>query len=603
MTTVETGAPSAPTTNRRASADLVLRVVVIVVVVLPVVAVLVTRIGRSYFPVQDPASIDLWVRDVFTSHTPLVGAYSRGFNHPGPLLFYALAPLSKLTGGATWATMVGAALVQGLGVVLLAWASYRRAGTAFMLLMLGALGLAYTGLDNLGQFTHAWNPYAALPYFALFLVLVWAVALGNRWSIVGALAAGTFVVQCHVGYSPLVLVALVWAAILVVVGRRTQPDDAPRWSVVLGCSAGALVALWLPPVIQELRDRPGNLTALWDFFREGGDTIGLRAGAGLLATEFRIFPPWLGGGETYGFGTGNASPSSPWWLLIPAALLVLGWLAARRTGRRADQRLVELAALMTVVGVLALSRLTIDPLPYVFYWRVVLATFVVGASGWAIAHAVAGAVPDEWASWPRRVGVVVALVAVVWGFGAQTVDVLNHTDAIEGIEAASADAYAQVRAQGLPQQPVLVRALGSTVAGFDQGLIDALDRDGVPVRVDRQYGYHFGDQRTAAPADVGEIWYVAEEGRYVSLTPELPGARLVASSSPLSRADEHELRGLQFFDLMTRQQFPDGVPGLTNQQVQRITELNHEVAASGSCRCAIVAFPADQAPDLPFSIG
>ena len=39
------------------------------------------------------------------------------------------------------------------------------------------------------------------------------------------------------------------------------------------------------------------------------------------------------------------------------------------------------------------------------------------------------------------------LVAIVWGFGAQTLDVLNHTDAIEGIEAASANAYAQVREQ------------------------------------------------------------------------------------------------------------------------------------------------------------
>ena len=340
----------------RASSDLVLRVVVLVVVLLPVVAVLVTRVGRSYFPVQDRASIDLWVRDVFTSDTPLVGAYSRGFNHPGPAYFYALSPLSKLFGGATWATLVGAALVQGAGVMLLAWAAFRRAGTAFMLLMLGALGLAYLGLDDLGQFTHAWNPYAAIPFFVLFLVLVWAVAVGNRWSVVGALAAGTFVVQCHVAYTPLVLVTLVWAAARAVVERRTTAGNAPRWSVVLGCSAAALFVLWLPPVIDELRDRPGNLSALWDFFLESGDAIGLRAGAGLLATEFRVLPPWFGGNESYGYGTGNASPSSVAWLLIPAALLVLGWLAARRSGRLVDQRLVELAALACVTGVVALSR-------------------------------------------------------------------------------------------------------------------------------------------------------------------------------------------------------------------------------------------------------
>lgn len=606
--------------RRRVSPDLVLRVVALVVVLAPVVAVLVTRVGRSYFPVQDRASIDLWARDVFTGDTPLVGAYSRGFNHPGPAYLYALAPLSKLTGGAPWATLVGAALVQGAGVVLLAWASFRRAGTAFMLLVLGALGVAYLGLDDLGQFTNAWNPYAAIPFFVLFLVLVWAVATGNRWSVVGALAAGTFVVQCHVGYAPVVLVASAWAGVLVVVQHRRGPDGAPRWSKVLGCSAAVLALLWLPPVVQELRDRPGNLSALWSFFRNGGDAIGLRAGAGLLATEFRVLPPWFGGTETYGYSTHNALPSSVAWLLVPTTLLVLGWLAARRSRRHTDQRLVELAALMCVTGTLALSRLTIEPLPYAFYWRVLLATFTVAACGWSIARAL----PSAWAPWPRRAGLAAAFVAIGWGFGAQTVDVLEHTSHLSDIELASADAYAQVRAPGLPTGPVLVRALGNTFGGFDQGLIDALDRDGVPVRVDRRYGYHFGDQRAADPSDVAEVWYVSEEGRYTTLLPELPGARLVAASSPLSRADERELRELQgtaadafraaghddlvdaldnrFFDLLVQRELPDGVPGLTNAQVRRITELNRAVGATKSCRCVIVAFPADQDPDLPFTI-
>ncbi|HEY3673319.1 MAG TPA: hypothetical protein VGN51_20460 [Acidimicrobiia bacterium] len=622
MTTVETGAPDAPrTSHRRASENLVLRVVVLVVVLLPVAAVLVTRVGRPYFPLEDRASIDLWVRDVFTSHTPLVGAYSRGFNHPGPAYFYALAPLSKLFGGATWTTLVGAALVQGAGAVLLAWAAFRRAGTAFMLLMLGALGLAYIGLDELGQFTNAWNPYAAIPYFVLFLVLVWAVATGNRWSVVGALAVGTFVVQCHVGYTPLVAVMLVWAAVMVVLDRRAQPDTAPRWSMVLGASAATLFVLWLPPVIEEIRDRPGNLTAIWNYFTEGGGNIGLRAGAGLYGTEFRIIPPWLGGNETYGYGTHVASPSSAAWLVIPAVLLVVGWSAARRSGRRTDQRLVELAALGCVTGVVALSRLTIEPLPYTFYWRGLIATFTVAACGWAIAHAL----PNTWAPWPRRVGIAAALLAVAWGFGAQTVDVLEHTEHLSDTEAAAADVYAQVRAQGLPTRPVLIRALGVTFGGVDQGLIDALDHDGAPVRVDRQYGYHFGDQRTAAPSEVAEVWYVGEEGRYKTLLPELPGARVVATTTPLSRADERELRTLQreaidalraagrddlvdtvdnrLFELLMGEQFPNGVPGLSTVKVERIAELNRVVGASGSCRCVVVAFPADQDPKLPYTVG
>lgn len=612
--------PAAAGTRARVPTDLWLRITVLMIVMLPVAAVLVLRIGRPYFPLGDVASVDLRVRDVFTSSTPLVGAYSRGFDHPGPSLFYVLAPLSRLTGGATWATLVGAALVQCIGVLLLAWASFRRAGTSFMVLMLGVLGLTYLGLDSLGQFTHAWNPYAALPFFALFLVLAWSLALGRRWSLAGVLATGSFVVQCHVGYTLLVAAAVVWALIMLAVERRPA-REAPLWTPVLATSGLVVIALWLPPVIQEVRDRPGNLSALWHFFRDGGPALGVRSGAGLLGTEFRILPPWLGGNESYALGSGNALPSSAWWLLVPTALLVLGWLAARRSERRADQRLVELAALVGAVGVIAMSRVTIDPLPYVFYWRVVLATFIVAACGWAIGHAL----PAAWRPWPRRIGVAVALAAVAWGFGAQTVDVIDTRHHLEPPEAVISDAYAHVREQGLPTEPVLVRAVGTTLYGFDQGLIDALDREGAPVRVDRKYGYHFGDQRTASPDEVAEIWYVAEEGRYKALLPRLPGARVVASASPLSRADERELQQLQrdaadalqasghddlvaqldspFFDVVVQRQLPGGVHGLSESAVERITRLNREVTAIGACRCTIVAFPVDQDPHLPFSIG
>ena len=59
----------------------------------------------------------------------------------------------------------------------------------------------------------------------------------------------------------------------------------------------------------------------------------------------------------------------------------------------------------------------------------------------------------------------------------------------------------------------------------------------------------------------------------------------------------------QFFDLLTKQQFPNGVPGLDEAQIQRITELND---ASGGEQIVPVrdrGVPADQDPDLPFSIG
>ncbi len=100
---------------------------------------------------------------------------------------------------------------------------------------------------------------------------------------------------------------------------------------------------------------------------------------------------------------------------------------------------------------------------------------------------------------------------------------------------------------------------------------------------------------------------------------------MLATTSPLSRADERELSTLQrqaidalraagrgdlvdtvdnrLFELLMGEQFPNGVPGLGDAQVKRIAELNRAVGASGSCRCVVVAFPADQDPKLPFTIG
>jgi hypothetical protein len=141
--------------------DLWLAVLACCFVALPLVVVIATRAGRSYFPVGDAARIDLMVRDVFTAHTSLVGAYSRGFNHPGPLLFWLLAPLSLVSGHAAWATLVGGAPVQTIGIVAAGWLAYRRGGARFTLLILAMLALMYVALDHLA-FVSPWNPVIAL---------------------------------------------------------------------------------------------------------------------------------------------------------------------------------------------------------------------------------------------------------------------------------------------------------------------------------------------------------------------------------------------------------------------------------------------------------
>src|SRR5262245_57976259 len=73
------------------------------VALVPVFVVIAARAGRDYLPIGDLALIDLRVRDVWSRDIPLTGAYSRfGWNHPGPLLSWLMAPLSLVTGRAAW---------------------------------------------------------------------------------------------------------------------------------------------------------------------------------------------------------------------------------------------------------------------------------------------------------------------------------------------------------------------------------------------------------------------------------------------------------------------------------------------------------------------
>ena len=522
-----------PAASRRWSIDAIVAIVLVVLACSATIAVLVTRIGRDYFPLGDEASVDLRVRDVFTSHMPLVGAYSRDFNHPGPLFFWLLGPLSWIAGRAPWATLVGGAVLQGGAIAASGWLAFRRGGVLLTGLVLAALALGYSSFVDGQQFLRPWNPYVAFPFFMLFLLLIWSCATGSRWSGLGAAVVGSFLVQLHVGYLPLVLAAAAWCVLVVVVdvrrGKRTRRSDEPRWpTVLLWC--GVLALLWIAPVVEQFTHDPGNLTRTIDYFRdEAGPSVGLSTGAGIFAAEFNVPPPWLGGRDRLSFATLVVQPASLAWLLVPVALLALGFVAARRSGRVSDLRLVELATVMAIVSVLAISRVTVDAVAFIFFWRVLTALLVVVATLWAVTN------------WLRVEQVPVAkyacvgvLAVVIAGFfGARARDVITYRDGL-GPKDAQAEALVDQAVHQRPPGPVLVRGLGTTTEGLAQGVEDALDRAGVDARVDPQWGFEYGDHRTATRDEVREVWYVSPFGQHRSLLAPDSGGRVVAYSSALA---------------------------------------------------------------------
>jgi hypothetical protein len=599
----------------------------IALALLPVLAVIATRSWHHYLPLGDEAVIDLRTRDVFTSLTPLVGPYSRGFNHPGPALFWLLAPFSVLAGGAAWGTLVGAAVLQGTAIALSGWLAFRRGGLMLALLVVAGLGFAYSSFVQGDQLLQPWNPNVAFPFFMLFLLQLWSLTLGDRWQIAGVAVVGSLLVQFHIGYLPLVGLGMTWAGAVLILDRRRARAGAtpsppsgrvPNWRAVVVVTAGALTALWIAPVIEQLTDAHGNVAATGRYFLHNGDAVsGLRSGAGLFAAEFEIRPPWMGGSDRLAFGTSKVATASLWWLLIPAALLALGFVAANGARSRPARRLMQLALVMSIGSVIAISRVSVEVQGFLFFWRVIVAVFVVVATLWSLAL---------WSRvhehrWVQRAVLALLLLAVtLTSLVRANDDVLRHADALGPPETYAERLFNQAAPHALPNAEILVRGVGNTTAGFAQGLFDFMDRRGANVRVDPQSGYQYGYERVATPADVDQVWYISKDGSDRNLG-RRPGGKLIASLTPLSHGKERELRRLQrgmrsdlksagngellqfldngFFGIMVRKERAN----VDQSRADRIGELNDEVARSGGCRCVVVSFPGKHAPDIPYSMG
>lgn len=584
-------------------------VLLTIAALLPVLVVLVTRTGRDYLPVQDLAYIDLRVRDVWSADIPLVGPYSRGFNHPGPLLFWLIGVPAGLFGSPAWATLVGGALLQGVAIVGCARVAWRRGGLATLVVVLLALHLSYPG----GYlFLHHWNPNIAFPFLALYLLLLWSASLGEKRSLLWAVAVGTLLVQSHVGYLLLVGTTGAWTAW--VVGRSAGGirTSLRSWAGPLRNSAVLAAILWLPVIIEQaIPGRKGNLSETWDYFTQSEDpATGLQRAAGLFATEFRLPPPWFGGEEPVVALSPAVATSSLAWLLIPLLLIGLAAWCHRRSPSLATSRLAGLMVVASVAGVAALAGVRGDALAYLFQWRSLLATFLVASLLLLVARAL-GLHRHRRAWGIAGLSAVALLLVEITGSSLQVAR--NDRGRVLPYEPVAAEVFGRLEDEGLPSGPVLVR--GSGLGGLMEGVLDELDRRGVQVRVDEEWAYKWGHGRVATPAEVDSVWYVVQDGHLVSDLTARPGAEVLARLSPLAEADEVELvelqRGLapelrdagrpELVGYLDSSLFPfiaDDVEGLDQGDVDRLAALNQEVEQTGRCRCAVVTFPASAADEL-----
>lgn len=575
------------------------------IALLPVLVVVFTRTGRDYLPTQDFAVLDLRVRDVWSADIPLVGPYSRfGWNHPGPAMYWLIAPLSLVTGKAAWATLVGSALLQGVAIGFTARVAWMLGGIALALGALAVQALSY-GATGPWILLEPWNPHAAFPYLVLFALLVWGIGLGEPRYLPGAALAGGFLLQSHIGYAPFVVAGVVWIVVCALLAHRRPAEERPSWfGPALWWTLAILVVTWFPVGLQQaLPGKDGNLTRLTRYFvlNEGeGDAVGASRAAGLFAAEFRVLPPWFGGSSPH--ASIEALPVNQAWLLVPCALIAIGLFAARRSGSRHALHAVLLSALLCATGFVALTRVRGQAASYLFYWRIPLAVMLVAG----VVAAVASAVHESGRWRPAAIGALCLLVA--WPSIALAAAVAR-TPRQAPFEPTAQRIIDQLAARGAPDRPFLVRYTGSNLLGLEGAIVDELDRRDFPVRVDEDRAFQFGEQRGAAPNEVAEVWFVSEESVPTSLLGAQERARTIAATTPLTDAEEREIRDLQvtLADQLRGAGRPDLVDGLGSSlaafaiadvdgvdatAVQRLATLNENVERSGECRCAVIAVPA-----------
>ena len=382
-----------------------LLVAVIVLVLVPLMAAMAGQIavGADYHPAGDLADIELHTRDI--GHHPVeLGQYSRGtWSHPGPALFYAVALPYRLSGSRSIGTNLGALWINGLSVAGILLLVHRRGGRAALWVTAVSLAVLLRGFGP-GFLIEPWNPSVTVLPFGLFLFLVWELACGSAWAIPMAAVVGSFCVQTHVGYVPLVLpllgLGVAWA------GRSA------RAAVILPLIAtvGLLSVLWRPPLVEEIRTDPGNLTSIVDYFRHSHEPRhSLGDGYADLAVQLSAAPEWVTGHLHLtpftvepDVATGAPIPV----LALPVLAAAVFWWRQRRF---TPLRLLAVAAASTALGVVAVAQVRGPLYHYRLGWtRVVAMATAVGAA-WALWTAVVEREPRA----ERRVLVPLCAVALV----------------------------------------------------------------------------------------------------------------------------------------------------------------------------------------------
>lgn len=509
--------PRWPAWEPRASGSMVAAIVVL----LSIGAWLSLR--GEWTPILDIAALDIRTQAI-PEHWPLLGVFSRfGWYHPGPLFILQGWLPYQLWGVAGLTAAIVA--VHLLSIVVAWWIARRIDRFAGAFILVASTAVLLTRVPS--QALEPWNPFSGLVSTVTLLVVAWASAQRLAIGPIVLLPLGTYLLQSHLGYAPLVGLVVLGATALALLPASDRSRGVPWGS----WTAGALLAaaLWVPVVIQQVTGDPGNVTAIVSTLGDGGEPLGAAAGWAAVSSAFAARPYWTDGLVVQLPETA----SWPVWLVVTAAALV--WTAARRD--RVALRMLGLCTLAVVAAFIAVTTATGAPVEYLVSWIPAVAATTVAMSIWAIVRNL-----PQLSAAPRQAAVSFALSAVAvllaaltawqWAGASQQYPGRGEASAALG-EALLADAGSTAFNLGADTGASLESAMD--VRSVFYGVLAAAVRGGADVGVPQNIAWEVAG---VLPTD--EI----DRPRYVvrNVDPgRSDGARVVARWMPLSDEESTEL--------------------------------------------------------------
>lgn len=534
----------------------------------------VTAVRLDWVPTSDDALIALHVRDVPT-HLPLVGTYSRfGWSHPGPALYYYLSVPYRLFASSPAGLMVGG-LAMAFGGTLWAWWVARRSSRLAGALVLAAMTLVMLGREAV-ELRDPWNPYAGLLLSGTLVVVGWAAADRRAGAVFALLPLGTFLVQAHVGYTPLVTGVVVAAAAGAALGshpaapdrhdrgrmasdrhdrgraasdrhdrgraasdrhdRAPTPSGVRTWAVqpfpvfaALG-GLGLTVLMWLPPLVQQLTGDPGNLSKVALSASAEGAPAGFTTAAKLITAALAVPPSWLG----RGLPVVSEGVRAEWVVPVLGAVPLVATLLVLWRGDAFKRRLMVVGVAALAGNAVAISRIAGPVHQYLFSGLGSTTAVVVALSTWVILDELTGAVARRWCALGAfGVALVAGILLSVGQARMESPYPSTEAGVIAIADALIADADGErVFVDAVPE---------FTAYAALPGFVLELEEAGVDIAVPSDAARAFGEHRTGTPR--GRVHYLVAFPGMVPTYLER-GWRLVGTYDPLPATTSEEVAAL-----------------------------------------------------------